>query len=283
MKQIGIIYKFTIVAKYKFDEHRPFYVGQHWEKGGLKHFLSSSVSNYPGSGTIWEELYLLLKRKFPTCWRKLIKREILFYSENCSQKALDRMEEYFIKHEKSHYSYKKGGCNVLWGTANGFGSGSPMKDPMVRKKISKSRKGKWIGEEHFMYGKHWDENTKKRNAQSNKGKQAGHKHWNYGNHWSEEVRNKIGNGNRGKRVWLGKHHTEETKQKLSEHFKGKKWKDESRIKMSESVSGKGNPMFGKVRINNGKVNMMINRGEALPAGFILGMLRYGKNKNKNNK
>ena len=274
MKQIGIIYKFTIVAKYKFDGHKPFYVGQHF---GLDDF-----DTYPGSGAIWTDFITRLKLDFPTCWRKLIKREVL-YQRPCSQIALDKMEEYYIKKEQSHYSYKKGGCNVLWGTANGFGSGSPSKDPLVRKKISKSRKGKCIGEEHFMYGKHWDENTKRRNAQSNKGKQAGHKHWNYGNHWSEEVRNKIGNGNRGKRVWLGKHHTEETKQKLSEHFKGKKWKDESRIKMSESVSGKGNPMFGKVRINNGKVNMMINRGEALPAGFVLGMLRYGKNKNKNNK
>ena len=274
MKQIGIIYKFTIIAKYKFDGHKPFYVGQHF---GLDDF-----DTYPGSGAIWTDFITRLKSDFPTCWRKLIKREVL-YQRPCSQIALDKMEEYYIKKEQSHYSYKKGGCNVLWGTANGFGSGSPSKDPLVRKKISKSRKGKCIGEEHFMYGKHWDENTKKRNAQSNKGKQAGHKHWNYGNHWSEEVRNKIGNGNRGKRVWLGKHHTEETKQKLSEHFKGKKWKDESRIKMSESVSGKGNTMFGKVRINNGKVNMMINRGEALPAGFVLGMLRYGKNKNKNNK
>lgn len=29
---IGIIYKFTIVAKYKMDGCKPFYIGQHFEK-----------------------------------------------------------------------------------------------------------------------------------------------------------------------------------------------------------------------------------------------------------
>lgn len=29
---IGIIYKFTIIAKYKMDGHHPFYIGQHWCK-----------------------------------------------------------------------------------------------------------------------------------------------------------------------------------------------------------------------------------------------------------
>ena len=49
----GIIYKFTIIAKYKFDGHKPFYVGQHWEKRSVEHFSSSSVCNYDGSGKIW--------------------------------------------------------------------------------------------------------------------------------------------------------------------------------------------------------------------------------------
>lgn len=29
---VGIIYKFTIIAKYKYDGHKPFYVGQHHTK-----------------------------------------------------------------------------------------------------------------------------------------------------------------------------------------------------------------------------------------------------------
>lgn len=271
MKQIGIIYKFTILAKYKFDGHKPFYVGQH----------CGSLDNYWGSGSIWDDFLKRMKKDYPTCWRKLIKKEIL-YKRPCSQRVLDKLEEYYIKKEKAHYSYRLGGCNVLGGTANKFGSGSPSKDLLVRKKISKSRKGKCVAEEHFLYGKHWDENTKKRNSQSNKGKQSGHKHWNYGKHWSEEVKLKISNSNKGKKKWLGKHHTEETKRILSEHFRGKKWKYESRIKMSKSVSGENNPMYGKVRINNGKINKIINRGDKIPRGFVLGMLRL-KKENENYK
>lgn len=262
---IGIIYKFTILAKYKYDGHKPFYVGQHVGE--------DDFDSYDGSGSIWNNFLGKLKKDYPKNWRKLVKREVLYVHE-CSQKTLDAMEAYYIKKCKSHYSYKQGGCNILWGTANKFGSGSPSKDPMVRKKISKSRSGKCCGVEHFMYGKHWNEETKKKNRESNVGKQSGEKHWHFGKHWSEEVKKKIGDANRGKTPWLGKYHTEETKKKLSEHFTGKKWTNKSRLKMSNSVRGKNNPMFGKIRINNGIVNKIINKGDKIPDGFVLGMLRY---------
>lgn len=97
----GIIYKFTIIAKYKFDGHKPFYVGQHWEKRSIEHFSSSSVSNYDGSGKIWNNFIKRLKQEFPTCWRKLIKREVLYASELLNQKGLDILEEYYIKKEQS--------------------------------------------------------------------------------------------------------------------------------------------------------------------------------------
>ena len=44
MNQIGIIYKFTIIAKYKFDGHKPFYVGQHWEIKSVEDFCLSKRS-----------------------------------------------------------------------------------------------------------------------------------------------------------------------------------------------------------------------------------------------
>ena len=264
---IGIIYKFTILAKYKFDGHRPFYVGQHF---GLDDF-----DTYPGSGAIWTDFIDRMKKDFPTCWKKLIKREVLF-QRPCSQMALDTMEAYYIKKEQSHYSYRKGGCNILWGTANKFGSGSPSKDELVKSKISKSRKGKCCGKEHFLFGKHWDDETKKKNSLSNIGKQAGEKHWHFGQHWSDEVKRKIGNKNKGKQPWLGKHHTEETKRRLSKHFLGKKWSEESKQKMSNSVKGKGNPMYGKVRITNGVENKIIDSNSPIPDGWRRGMKRYGK-------
>lgn len=264
MKTVGIIYKFTILAPFKFKNHKPFYVGQHF---GLEDF-----ENYWGSGSIWDDFVKGLKTKFPNNWKKLIKREILFQNI-CFQKTLDKLEEYYIKKEKSHYSYELGGCNILWGSANNFGSGSPSKDSLVRKKISKSRKGKHSGEEHHMFGKKWSDEAKLKNSKSNKGKQSGEKHWNYGRKNSKYVNQRISEANSGNKYWLGKQHSEETKKKLSEHFTGKNWKNESKIKMSKSVSGTKNPMFGKVRINNGIINAVVNRGDAIPEGFELGMLR----------
>lgn len=124
---IGIIYKFTIIAKYKYDGHKPFYVGQHV---GVNDF-----NDYWGSGKIWNNFLDRLKKDYPKCWMKLIRREVLYIHE-CSQKTLDKLEEYYIKKEKAHYSYKQGGCNVLWGAARKCGELNPMKDPSIAKRVS---------------------------------------------------------------------------------------------------------------------------------------------------
>lgn len=92
----------------------------------------------------------------------------------------------------------------------------------------------------------------------------------------------------------GIHHTEETKQKMSESHKGRTFSDESRIKMSEANRGKNNPMYGKQHTeetrrkiseskkgqnngthwyNDGKINM---RAYTCPEGFVKGKLNYGK-------
>lgn len=237
MKQVGIIYKFTIISKYKFDGHKPFYVGQHF---GLDDF-----DTYPGSGAIWTDFITRLKSDFPTCWRKLIKREVL-YQRPCSQIALDVLEAYYIKKEQSHYSYKKGGCNVLWGTANGFGSGSPMKDPSVAAKCAKTLHEKYSGENSWMTGRKFSKETRDKISLA-----------------------KIGSigPNRGKKF------SEETKQKMRlkalERFKdprnnpmyGKRHSDETRKLMSMNhadISGENNPMKNaevvKRNINSRKRN-----------------------------
>lgn len=260
---IGIIYKFTIIAKYKYDGNKPFYVGQHV---GVDDFDS-----YDGSGAIWEDFIKGLKRQYPTCWRKLVKREVLYVHE-CSQKTLDAMEAYYIKKEKAHYSYKQGGCNVLWGTANKFGSGSPMKDPMVAKKCAEKFR-KHLSEhpetmERIQSKRIWKlHNTdyKQKISKTLKGKYAGCKNPNYGNYW-----------------------TDEQKQKQSEKMKGryngdknpnygKKWSYDKRREMSERLRrtgvqrGENNAMYGKKRITNGIINTVIKSGEPLPDGFWYGM------------
>ena len=136
---IGIIYKFTILARYRMDGHKPFYVGQHWEKRSVSDFLKHNISNYSGSGSIWDDFINKLKKDYPNKWSRLIKREILCFVNNESRDLLNKLEEYFIKKEKAHYSYKLGGCNVLWGGDN------RKVDEQTRMKISASKK-KWFTE-----------------------------------------------------------------------------------------------------------------------------------------
>jgi hypothetical protein len=263
MKQIGIIYKFTIIAKYKFDGHKPFYVGQHF---GLDDF-----DTYPGSGAIWTDFITRLKLDFPTCWRKLIKREVL-YQRPCSQRVLDKMEEYYIKKEESHYFYKKGGCNILWGTANNFGSGSPMKDPNVAAKCGKSVK-KWNQdnpekrrkiEEKRLY-KLNNSDYKKKISVTLKGRYIGNKNPNFGNFWTEEQKRKQSEKMKGR--YYGENNPNY----------GNKWNDEQKRKLKQKLKisnhsvKENNPMFNKKRITNGIVNTTIDSDDKLPIGFWYGM------------
>ena len=262
---IGIIYKFTILTD------KCFYVGQH---------STGKFELYWGSGAVWRDMLRGLKNKYPNCWKKLVKREILWIGK-CNQFTLDKLEEIYIRREHALYNEKLGGCNILKGTANNFGSGSPSTYEIVRDKISKSRKGKMCGSEHPMFGQHWSEEVKNKISKANKGKQSGDKHWHFGQHWSEEVKNKISKANKGKQSWLGLHHSEETKKKLSEHFTGKKWTEESKNKMSKTMLGAGNYMFGKIRITDGKVNKSIDKNSEMPEGFRRGCTRKSKNNEPN--
>ena len=174
---IGIIYKFTVLARYKMNGHKPFYVGQRWERKSVDKFLSRNCSNYNGSGSIWNDFLDRLKKDYPKNWRKLVKREVLYVSEMVNQKGLDVLEEYYIKKCKAHYSYKQGGCNILWGSSFGRGKESPTKDPLVRKKMRENHadfKGKnnpfygdhrFAGENNPFYGKKHSKENRKRQSE----------------------------------------------------------------------------------------------------------------------
>ncbi len=64
--------------------------------------------------------------------------------------------------------------------------------------------------------------------------------------WSEERKKQQSEMRKGEKAeWYGRHHTDETKRKLSEIHKGMRHTQESREKMSKSRTGENNPLYGK--------------------------------------
>ena len=249
---IGIIYKFSIENVDIIKEKSIFYIGQHWEKISVENFLSTDGCRcYTGSGSLWNKYVRKLKNFYRMGkWRKFIHREVLYAKEGISQKALDVLEQHYIKKYKSHYSFGLGGCNIAWGSVlDGI---NPATDEVVRKKISKSLSGRKLSQEHRKklseywtserlsgennpnYGHRWTDEMKKAMSEKMSGRYSGENNPNYGNHWTNKM-----------------------KRALSEKVKA-----ENRI----------NPMSGKKRITNGVVNTIISSNEPLPDGFWYGMV-----------
>ena len=225
------------------------------DNGGRK----KGKSYYTGSGTLWNSYLNKLRGK---CrgknWRNFIHREVLYAKDGISQKALDVLEEHFIKKYKAHYSLGLGGCNILWGTANKFGSGSPTNDLNVRKAISKwwidfyksdegiafkkKLRDLWSGdiirgEKNPNYGHRWTDEMKQKASKQKIGMYVGDKNPNYGNHWTDKMKQDLSN-------------------KVKDFY----------------ANGGVNPMSGKKRITNGIVNKVISSGEPLPYGWRYGMI-----------
>ena len=88
-----------------------------------------------------------------------------------------------------------------------------------------------------------------------------------GKHHSEETKKKIGEGNKGKPK------SEEHKNKISKAKKGRPGKPKSaehKQKLSEAMKGENHSAFGKHWYNNGKINIIANE---CPDGFTPGRLR----------
>lgn len=119
----------------------------------------------------------------------------------------------------------------------------------AKKKVSETLKRKYASGEmvNAMKGKHHTEETKRKISKAVSGENnpmygvslSGEKHWNYGRHWdeahrkhqSEVLKRKYASGEFVS-PFKGRHHTEETKEKLSENMKGK-------------YTGKDNPFYGR--------------------------------------
>lgn len=204
---LGIIYKMTLKPTGKI------YVGQRWDKD-----VSSFEENYWGSGTIWLSYVKYYKKCYPSTWKNLIKKEVLFSSEACSQRTLDAMEKFFIK--KCNSLYCNGlGYNLLPGSAYGKYSVHPYKVKKVKEKMIQKLKGRKIPEEVkekmriAATGRKLTEDTKLKISLANKGKVSARK----GVKLTEETKNKCSLSH------LGKKHNEETKEKISQTLKMKRY------------------------------------------------------------
>lgn len=193
--------------------------------------------------------------------------------ECSSQKELDRWEQIYIIKHKSFNKYI--GYNILKGSSNEFGCGSPMLIPEVAKKCSdgnkrfmSSDKGKQqkIKMSNAMKEKHKDPKYAKKKSELGKAL-VGDKNPNYGNKWSDEQKKDLsdkmkGRYNGDKNPNHGNNWSDEQKKSLSK-----------KLKESGANKGKNNAMYGRVRITDGLNNKTIVKGEDIPSGWRLGMTR----------
>ena len=115
-----------------------------------------------------------------------------------------------------------------------------------KKKMSKSKLGKYKGEDSPRYGKHHSEEAKKKMSEVKLGKYKGEDSPRYGKKHTEETKKKISDSKKGKGI--GKKHSKDSRKKISESLKGKyigkdsfhfgkNHTEETKKKMSESSQG----------------------------------------------
>lgn len=219
------------------------------------------------------------------CSGRLFKRALKKYGEENFKRKILRLcytlhelriwEHVYIVKYKSYI--RSIGYNIAKGDVN-TSEYNPAKLPEVRKKISKSMKGKVGGKNNPMYGYKFSDEQKKRMSEA----QSGEKSWMF--------------GRKGKLCHnFGRKLSKETRKKISEKLSGKnnpnygkRWSDEVRYKISlhhADFSGDKNPMFGKRGvdspmynrkwINNGTQEKFVNlRDNELPQGYSLGRLKH---------
>ena len=92
-----------------------------------------------------------------------------------------------------------------------------------------------------------------------------------GKHHSAETRKKMSESRKGEKCYIfGKNHSDETRQKMSESHKGKHHSEDTRKKMSEANKGKNNWTKGTNWYNNGVKSV---RAKECPEGFVKGRVK----------
>lgn len=154
------------------------------------------------------------------------------------------------------------GYNISPGGDLGF-TGCHLSDE-AKQKISDANKGRLIGDKNPMYGvtprERMDKDTynswlKQTNARvsSEEFKEKMRK-INTGKKYSDEINVKKGCKGENHPMY-GKHHTEETKEKISQANTGRIQSEETRKKISDAVSGDKNPFYGKKHSEEAKRKM----------------------------
>ena len=176
------------------------------------HSTNEINDHYLGSGN-------LIKKAISKYGKENFRKEILELCET-KQEAFEKQEKYINEYETlSPNGYNispKGGHNV---------SGCISEE--TKRKIGKANKGKtaWNKGKHGCY-------SKEALAKMSKPKSDQHKIM-------------IGKSKVGNKNFLGKNHTQETKEKISKSNKGKKRSNEVKKQMSKRNAGEGNPMYNK--------------------------------------
>jgi group I intron endonuclease len=257
----GIIYKATNMINGKS------YIGQ------TVQILSNRISKH------YKSISNHASYKFCRALRKYDKNvwmwEILY--ENVPKSLLGKTERFAI----GNYDTKDNGYNSTYG-----GEDNPMNYPEYRLKVSLALKGR--------PGRHNQvtEETKRKISEANTGKKRTEQHCIkqskrlmgkyagvtnpfYGKkHTAETIAKMSGNNNPmygktgDKSSFWGRHHTDDTKKKLSLKNRGRRHTEEEKQKMRDSsrhLSGIDHAMYGKHHTEESKRNMSLDRqGEKHP-------------------
>lgn len=180
----------------------------------------------------------------------------------CSLEKLDKEEKRLIDKYKT--------INREFGYNLKDGGNRPKFSKESREKMSKSRIGKYSGENHYNYGKHRSEETKKKISDGHLGlKHSEEAKQKIGNYWrgrkkgpmKEETKLMLSKKSKGRpphknalsnllnmaKKRIGTHLSEETRVKISKAHMGMKNSEETRRKLSMALSGKNHPLFGTIR------------------------------------
>ena len=209
---------YYVYIYWRLDTNEPFYIGKgkgyRWNQlcNRSEHFINI-INKYPIVCEIIKDNLTEEQALGIECW---IINELVF-------------EYGFSIDIPNNRSNEKGYhlVNATWGGEgtsghNPYDSKTKEEIEEWRRKNSEAHKGLQVGEKNGMYGKGY--------------LVSGEKSYWYGKHHTEESKIKLRIAN------LGKHLTDETKQKISEN---NHWKCKKRPEHSERMKGKNNPMYEK--------------------------------------